>query len=64
MSEVLLQFLPLKDKFGVECVSKQFQRTVFQKHEVLYLNETIVSRMRSTEEEDSVTRFEALLQDS
>ena len=31
LSEVLLQFLPIEDKFRFECVSKQFQRTVFQK---------------------------------
>ena len=29
LSEVILQFLPLKDKLRLECVSKQFQRTVF-----------------------------------
>ena len=31
LSEVLLQFLPLEGKLRLECVSKQFQRTVFQK---------------------------------
>ena len=31
LSEVILQYLPLKDKFRLECVSKQFQRTVFIK---------------------------------
>ena len=31
LSEVLLQFLSPKDKFRLECVSKQFQRTVFQR---------------------------------
>ena len=31
LSEVLLQFLPLEDKIRLECVSKQFQRTVFRK---------------------------------
>ena len=31
LSEVLLQFLPLKHKVRLDCVSKQFQRTVFQK---------------------------------
>ena len=31
LSEVILQYLPLKDKLRLECVSKQFQRTVFQK---------------------------------
>ena len=31
LCEVLLQFLPIKDKFKFECVSKQFQRNVFQR---------------------------------
>ena len=35
LCEVLLQFLPLKVKFKFECVSKQFQRTVFQSQEEL-----------------------------
>ena len=38
LSEVILQFLPLKDKFRFECVSKQFQRTVFVKHYELDAN--------------------------
>ena len=29
LSQVILQYLSIKDKFGFECVSKQFQRTVF-----------------------------------
>ena len=31
LSEVILQYLSLEDKLRFECVSKQFQRTVFQK---------------------------------
>ena len=31
LSEVLLQFLSFEDKLRFECVSKQFQRTVFQR---------------------------------
>ncbi len=31
LCEVILQYLPLEDKLRLECVSKQFQRTVFQK---------------------------------
>ena len=31
LTEVLLQFLPSEGKLRLECVSKQFQRTVFQK---------------------------------
>ena len=31
LSQVLLQFLPIEDKFKFEGVSKQFQRTVFQR---------------------------------
>ena len=31
LSEVILQYLSLEDKLRLECVSKQFQRTIFQK---------------------------------
>ena len=31
LSEVILQYLPLKDKIRLECVSKQFQRTAFRR---------------------------------
>ena len=31
LSEVILQYLSLEDKLKLECVSKQFQRTVYQK---------------------------------
>ena len=37
LSQVLLQFLSLEDKIRLECVSKQFQRTVFQKQNELIL---------------------------
>ena len=29
LSEILLQYLLLKDKFRLECVSKQFQETIY-----------------------------------
>jgi hypothetical protein len=32
LSEELLQYLTIEDKLRLECVSKQFQRTVFTKH--------------------------------
>ena len=63
MCEYILQFLPIKDKFRVERVSKQFQRTVYEKHEDLCLKEKIISRMRSMKTiEQSETPFERLLQ--
>ena len=31
LSEVILQYLSLEDKLRLECVSKQFRRTVFQR---------------------------------
>ena len=31
LCEEILQYLPLKDKLRLECVSKQFQRTVFRR---------------------------------
>ena len=39
LCEVLLQFLPIEDKFGFECVSKQFQRTVFERQYEINLND-------------------------
>ena len=50
LCEVLLQFLPIEDKFKFECVSKLFQRNVFQKQEILYLidvqDEVILKRFQ------------------
>ena len=37
LCEVLLQFLPIEDKLMFECVSKQFQRTVYQRQHHLNL---------------------------
>ena len=37
LCEDILQYLPLKDKLRRECVSKQFQRTVFQKQNEIVL---------------------------
>ena len=34
----ILQYLSLEDKLRLECVSKQFQRTVFQRQYELYIN--------------------------
>ena len=39
LSEILLQFLPIQDKLRLECVSKQFQRTVFTRHHYLIIEE-------------------------
>ena len=38
LCEDILQYLPLKNKLRLQCVSKQFQRTVFQRQNELYLN--------------------------
>src|ERR1700712_5198955 len=38
LSEVILQYLPLEDRFRLECVSKQFRRTIFLSQRVLDLN--------------------------
>ena len=39
LSQVLLQYLPLKDKIRLQCVSKQFQRTIFLRHFVIEFTE-------------------------
>ena len=55
LCEALLQFLPIEDKFKFECVSKQFQRNVFQRHEELCLTRRLMNRNTSimTREEES-----------
>ena len=37
LCEDILQYLSLEGKFKLECVSKQFQRTVFQRQYELYI---------------------------
>ena len=44
LCEDILQFMPIEDKFRYECVSKQFQRTVFVKQ--YSLNVEVVSKTR------------------
>lgn len=39
LSEVILQFLPIKDKVRLECVSKRFRRTIFAKQNDLQLSD-------------------------
>ena len=41
LSEIILQFLPFNDKIRYESVSKQFQKTILQKHEELNFKEFI-----------------------
>ena len=38
LCEEILQYLSLEDKLRLQCVSKQFQRTVFQRQYELYIN--------------------------
>ena len=38
LCEEILQYLSLEDKLRLECVSKQFQRTVFKRQYKLYIN--------------------------
>ena len=56
LSEVILQFLPLEDTLKLECVSKQFQRTIFVKVNEIELcgdlywhksNQTIIKLMET-----------------
>ena len=41
LSEVILQYLSLEGKLRLECVSKQFQRTVFQRHYELKIDKSL-----------------------
>ena len=59
LSEVLLQFLPLEVKQRLECVSKQFQRTVFQKQFSINLYSSLESneKMSQLTEEQTFKMF-------
>ena len=39
LSEELLQYLTIEDKLRLECVSKQFQRTVFNRQHHIVIDE-------------------------
>src|SRR5437868_544429 len=41
LSEELLQYLTIEDKLRLECVSKQFQRTVFTKHNHIVIDKKL-----------------------
>ena len=61
LCEVILQYLPLKDKLRLECVSKQFQRTVFQKQNKVILEvelkESLYQRSFTSSYETNVLRI-------
>ena len=58
LSEVLLQYLSLEDKLKLECVSKQFQRTIFQRHYVFDERFLYFSGFSSHPSLDRKRRFE------
>ena len=43
LCEELLKYLPIKDAFRLELVSKQFQRNIFLQQKVLYIAQNISS---------------------
>src|SRR5437868_13536406 len=47
LSEELLQYLTIEDKLRLECVSKQFQRTVFKKQHHIVIDNTHLSGIAS-----------------
>ena len=54
LSEVILQYLPIEIKFKFECVSKQFQRTVFQRHHDLDINEIRINSRKEPKAYESL----------
>src|SRR5437868_15325708 len=44
LSEELLQYLTIEDKLRLECVSKQFQRTVFMREKKIILDKEYGNR--------------------
>ena len=63
LSEVLLQFLSLEDKQILECVSKQFQKTVFQKQLTitLYSSELNDKKCEKLNETNYLKSIESIL---
>ena len=55
LCEDILQYLSLEDKLRLQCVSKQFQRTVFQRQYELYIDMSSEEHKVYTEEELSIT---------
>src|SRR5437868_7389736 len=54
LSEELLQYLTIEDKLRLECVSKQFQRTVFTKHKRIVIDRRWYKRGNSSKRQPTV----------
>ena len=63
LCEDILQYLSLKDKLRLQCVSKQFQRSVFQRQYELYINTSLMYRneVYDIRKYQSMHSFKALL---
>ena len=46
LSIVILKYLPLADKYRLECVSKKFQRTIYIGHTHLNLNRILIAKLK------------------
>ena len=55
LCEDILQYLSLKDKLRLQCVSKQFQRTVFKRQYELYIN--IMNPEKHKDYSENISRY-------
>ena len=66
LCEEVLQYLPLKDKLRLECISKQFQKTVFKKQNKVILEvelkESLYQRCFTSSYEPNVLRIKYSLE--
>src|SRR5437868_12563980 len=47
LSEELLQYLTIEDKLRLECVSKQFQRTVFKRQHNIVIGQSFLGQYKN-----------------
>ena len=61
LTEELLQYLTFSDKLSYECVSKQWQRCVYQKQFVIEICIPYERRSHNEDRQSNVQLFESLL---
>lgn len=54
LSEILLQYLSLQDKARLQCVCRQFQRTIFRKHQILFIDDHLITALLALRSENEI----------
>ena len=57
LTEVILQYLTFKDKIRLECVSKQWQRCVYQRQFVIEITEDVNDKECHPEDQNTLNRL-------